>query len=142
MDKRLVRETAVFALVGGLFFLPAFASAESAVCSILSPVQVSSIIGAPVGSGVAITRSDPAAPGAIGHACAYLGESRSVVLGLYRGSSAQLARIKQINEHGGSVTAMHGNTLVSVLVTDTSSGARTPDRAASKKLLAAAISKL
>lgn len=93
--------TFAFALVGGLFFFPALARAEPSACSILSSAQVSSIVGGQVGSGVAVTRTSPEAPGAVGHACAYIGQTRSAVLGLYRGSNAQLARIKQINEANG-----------------------------------------
>jgi hypothetical protein len=136
------QRTFALALVGGLFFFPALARAELSACSILSSAQVSSIVGAQVGLGVAITRTNPSAPGAVGHACAYVGQTRSAVLGLYRGSNAQLARIKHINEANGSVTSMHGDTLVSALVTNTSGGANTPNRAAAKALLAAAISKL
>lgn len=93
-------------------------------------------------SGVAITRTNAAAPGAVGHAVCVRRADALGVLGLYRGSNTQLARIKQINEANGAVTSMHGDTLVSALVTNTSGGAHTPNRAAAKALLAAALSKL
>jgi len=142
MNKRIpfrLSFAAASALVSAYFFLPVLTVAEPSACSILSPAQVSSILGTRVDSGIAITRSNPAAPGAIGHACAYVGGTRSAVLGLYRGSKAQLLHIKEINERTGSVTAMRSAMLVSAVVT---SGAHTPDRATAKKLLDAALSKL
>lgn len=133
---------ATYVVVGMALCWPVGTRAEPAVCSVLSPAEIGSIIHDKVDTGVAITRSNPAAPGAVGHACAYLGKAHSAVLGLYHGSSSQLARVKQVNESTGSVTAMKGGTLVSAFVSDDNGSSRTPDRAAAKKLLDAALLKL
>ena len=121
---------------------PVASRAEPPACSVLSLAQVSSILNDKVSPGVAVTRSNPEAAGAIGHVCAYVGQSRSAVLGFYHGSSAQLARIKQVNENTGSVTAMKGDMLVSAYVSDTPGGAPKPNRESAEKLLDAALSKL
>lgn len=145
MTKRrmlLALRCAVGCLILGTSFWPAISRGEPAVCSVLTQNQVGSILHNAVDPGVAITRSNPTAPGAIGHACAYVGQPRSAVLGLYHGPSAQLARVKEINESTGSVTAMKGGTLVSAFVSMTAGGAHTPDRATAKTLLEAALSKL
>jgi hypothetical protein len=134
--------TAVCAVLAVTLVFPDGAQAEPAVCSVLSPAEVGAILHDKVDSGIAITRSNPAAPGAIGHACAYTGKTHSAVLGLYHGSSSQLARIKQVNESSGSVTAMKGSTLVSAYVSDDAGGSHTADRAIAKKLLDAALSRL
>ncbi|HEY6326696.1 MAG TPA: hypothetical protein VIW73_09335 [Candidatus Cybelea sp.] len=116
--------------------------ADAPVCSILTQAQVSSIVGGPVDSGVSITRTNPSAPGAVGHACAYVGQTHSAVLGIYKGSGSQLHQIQTINERSGSVTAMHGGLLVSAFVSSGAKGSATPDKTAAKALLNAALAKM